>query len=98
MGACDCLSFKKWDKKLTFEGLANKAKVEKWLFAHSLKVVYPYPRTVWEQALTEVPLNLTAFFRILVHLHEMGYPSHWLAVVVSTILTGVITTTARAPR
>ncbi|KAE9983145.1 hypothetical protein EG328_010229 [Venturia inaequalis] len=98
MGACDYLSFKKWDSKIPFERLIKKAQVEKWLYAHFFKIVYPHPRAVWEQALIEAPLNLTAFFRILVHLHEMGYPGHWLAEVVSSILTGLVTTTARAPR
>lgn len=44
------------------------------------------------------PLNLTAFMRLVVRLSERGYPAHWLGTVIENLTSGVIRTTARAPR
>lgn len=78
--------------------VAKNTKVEKWLLGHFLKLALPYARATWERSLIEAPLNLTAFFQILVYLHEIGYPAQWLSEVVLAILSGSITTTARASR
>ncbi|KAF2804582.1 uncharacterized protein BDZ99DRAFT_467273 [Mytilinidion resinicola] len=36
--------------------------------------------------------------RLLIHLSEIGYPAHWLASILSSILSGKIMTRARPPR
>lgn len=38
------------------------------------------------QASEFAKLNLTSFFRLLLHLHEIGYPPHWLAEILHKIL------------
>ncbi len=49
-------------------------------------------------AVTWKPLNLTAFLRLLIHLHSLGYPSHWLGQVLGDILSDKLMTTARSPQ
>lgn len=98
LGPCDYISWQHEEGPLPFMKLASKPKVEKLLFGHFLKLALPCARGTFGMASIAAPLNLTAFFRILVHLYELGYPAHWLSEVVSTILSGTITTTARAPR
>lgn len=98
MGPCDYISWHRVNGRLPFMKLAKNIKVEKWLLGRFLKLALPHARLTFEMAMIEAPLNLTAFFRILVHLHEIGYPAHWLSDIVSMILSGRITTTARAPR
>lgn len=44
------------------------------------------------------PLNLTILYRLLLHLSNVGYPSHWLSGVLDNLLQGRINTTARPPR
>ncbi|KAH9817400.1 hypothetical protein Tdes44962_MAKER05524 [Teratosphaeria destructans] len=44
------------------------------------------------------PLNLTAFVHLVGHLHDVGYPAHWLNETLSEMLTGRITTAVRPPR
>lgn len=76
-----------------------KAKLQTWLYRLFLKTALPVEKhmiTDWE--LIYSPLNLTYFFRLCAHLHSIGYPAHWLSEVISNLLSGTITTTARPPR
>jgi hypothetical protein len=82
-----------------YKTLMPKAKLQIWLYRLFLKTALPvdkYMITDWE--LIYSPLNLTYFFRLCAHLHSIGYPAHWLSEVVSNLLSGTITTTARPPR
>lgn len=82
-----------------YKNLMPKAKLQTWLYRLFLKTALPvdkYMITDWE--LIYSPLNLTYFFRLCAHLHSIGYPAHWLSEVVSNLLSGTITTTARPPR
>ncbi|WDK21941.1 tetratricopeptide [Colletotrichum graminicola] len=85
-------------KKTPLSRLMTRPALEKWLHSHLLKICIPYPRPLWSDSPVHAPLNLTAFFRIVVRLHEVGYPAHWLADVLASICEGSITTTARSPR
>ena len=79
-----------------YKNLMPKAKLQTWLYRLFLKTALPvdkYMITDWE--LIYSPLNLTYFFRLCAHLHSIGYPAHWLSEVVSNLLSGTITTTAR---
>jgi hypothetical protein len=44
------------------------------------------------------PLNFMMFFRLLVRLHKIGYPAHWLSDVLTNFLNNRLHTTARYPR
>lgn len=81
-----------------FKELVPRAELERWLYAHFFKLALPVKRDLRAWSLIYAPLNLTMFFRILSHLHEMGYPAHWLSTVLHNIVSNTVTTTARPPR
>lgn len=83
---------------LPWPELLGQPQLEKWLYAHLLKICLPYPRPVMDGAPVYAPLNLTAVLRLVVHLHGAGYPAHWLAGVLNSLCSGHVTTRARAPR
>ena len=83
---------------LPWEKMMPRVELERWLVAHFLKLVLPFPREVWSQKLVYAPLNMTTFFRLVAHTAELGYPTHWLSNLLSALCEGEITTTARAPR
>lgn len=84
--------------RLPWDRLMSRERMERWLYAHFLKICLPARRDPDADAQVRAPLNLTAFLRLVVHLHENGYPSHWLATVLGSLAAGRITTSARAPR
>lgn len=97
-----------WEKaaagQIPHKDLLTRPALEKWLYAHFLKICLPYPRG-WKEDLDtsegHAPLNLTAFIRLVCLLSERGYPSHWLSGILSVLCGGgpdaEITTTARPP-
>lgn len=96
-------TYYKWErvaapsKAMEFGELMTQARLAKWLHSHFFKICLPYERGPAFD-LVYAPLNLTVFMRLLVHVSELGYPAHWFSKVVSDLLSGVLTTTARAPR
>lgn len=84
--------------KLPWGKLMSRARLERWLYAHFLKICLPARRDIDDGAPVYAPLNLTAFMRLIVRLAERGYPSHWLGAVIENLTSGAIKTTARAPR
>lgn len=85
-------------KRLRGPKLLNRAKLEHWLYAHFLKLVLPWPRAHMSSEPLVAPLNITALIRLVVRMHETGYPAHWLAGVLEALCSGKITTTARPPQ
>lgn len=83
---------------LPWEKLMSRARVERWLYAHFLKICLPARRGSENGAPVYAPLNLTAFMRLVVRLSERRYPSHWLGTVIENLTSGVIKTTVMAPR
>lgn len=84
--------------KLTFGSLLSRSSFEDWIYGLLLKLAIPYPYpTKWHKVVFS-PLNLTAIFRTLEHLHGIGYPAHWISHIITTFLSGTVTTTSRAPR
>lgn len=83
--------------KIRWEKLMPRVRVERWLYAHFLKLCLPAKRDPDDGAPVYAPLNLTAFMRLIVRLAERGYPAHWLATVIENLTSGMIKTTARAP-
>ena len=84
---------------LDFSSLLPRPALQKWLFALFLKIALPVNRTSqpWD-TLIYCPLNLTIFFRTLIHLHKTGYPSHWISEVLIQIIENKVTTSARPPQ
>lgn len=96
------LYWTRWDsKKLRFPELLHRSTLEKWLYTIFLKITIPYHRKfagpAWDKTIYS-PLNITTIFRVIMHLHELGYPAHWLGGFLSSVLGGKITTNARPPR
>lgn len=88
-------------KKFPYEFPVPRAELSRWLFAHFFKLALPCSRDPDDHNLDLFlfpTLNLTNFFRLLIHLHEIGYPAHWLADVLAKILENQVVTTARPPR
>jgi hypothetical protein len=82
-----------------YKDLMPRAKLQTWLYRLFLKTALPVEKhNIMDWTLIYSPLNLTYFFRLCAHLHSIGYPAHWLREVISNLLSGTITTTARPPR
>ncbi|KAL1970428.1 hypothetical protein VTN77DRAFT_4072 [Rasamsonia byssochlamydoides] len=84
-----------------YETLLHRAEVTRWLYAHFFKMALPCGRSLEDHNVDHFlypTLNLTNFFWLLIHLHEIGYPGHWLAEVLAKILEDQVVTTARPPR
>lgn len=76
-----------------------RERLETWLYRLFLKLTIPaHKPAIQSWVLINSPLNLTVFYRLLLHLSNIGYPAHWLSGVLDNLLSGRITTTARAPR
>ncbi|MCJ1351691.1 MAG: hypothetical protein MMC33_001675 [Icmadophila ericetorum] len=71
-----------------------------WLYAFFFKLLLPThqltPQIVGKTI--NSPLNATAFFHLLTHLSELGYPASTLTKGLTTILSNRIITPARPPR
>ena len=86
------------DLPSTFADLIPREKLETWLYRLLLKLAIPASREIQSFVLIYSPLNFTVFYRLLLHLNNVGYPAHWLSRVLDNLLEGKITTTARPPR
>ncbi|KAF5484753.1 hypothetical protein CGCS363_v013958 [Colletotrichum siamense] len=64
--------------------LMSRSALERWLYLHLLKICLPYPRPKLSDRPVHAPLNLTTFLRIVGHMHDVGYPAHWLSGVLSS--------------
>jgi len=74
-------------------------KLETWLYRLLLKLAIPaHKQETQSYVLIYSPLNLSIFYRLLLHLSNIGYPAHWLSGVLDNLLEGKINTTARPPR
>ncbi|KAI0181821.1 hypothetical protein GGR52DRAFT_584258 [Hypoxylon sp. FL1284] len=98
----DMASYHRWEKcrdgALPLEQLMPQPSLSRWLCSHFLKICLPFPRPKWEMASVYAPHNMTVFLRLLVQMAEVGYPGHWLSSLLTSLCSGSITTTARAPR
>lgn len=66
-----------------YEALLPRADLTRLLVTHFYNIALPSPTSSGPEATTP---NLTSFFRLLLHLHEIGYPPHWLAEILHKIL------------
>lgn len=60
------------------------------------KIVLPVNRSgqIWDELIC-CPLSLKIFFRVLVHLNEISYPSHWLSETLVQIIENTVETSTR---
>ena len=83
--------------KLGFADLLDRDTLTTWLYAIFLKMVLPAQRETRSWTLIYSPFNLGVFFRIILHLSQVGYPAQWLEEVLSSLLTNNVATRARTP-
>ncbi len=79
--------------------LMPRDRLTTWLYRFFLKVAIPmYKEDPVSISLIYSPLNITAFLRVVCHLHDVGCPAHWLNDIISCLLQGKIRSGARPPR
>ncbi|KAJ7173293.1 hypothetical protein C8R46DRAFT_945999 [Mycena filopes] len=71
--------------------LATRLELIRWLTRVFLYICIPGTSGM-QQVRVRMPNNLVAFVRLLVHLHAVGYPGHWLAEFLQTILSDSLVT------
>ena len=92
--------YTKWQyvgrRRFSFSSLLPKEALTKWLYALFFKFALPTDRSGMHfNNLLFCPLNLTIYCRVLLRLHESGYPRHWLATALANIIANTVTTSAR---
>ncbi|TCD61538.1 hypothetical protein EIP91_008282 [Steccherinum ochraceum] len=71
--------------------LASRTELTTWLTRTLLNILIP-GRSKEAPDYIRLPTNLAGFVGLLVHLHRVGFPGHWLADYLQTILSGSIIT------
>ena len=93
--------YQKWQhckKPRSFAVLLSRESLETWLYRLFLKIAIPEERRMRDYTPIYSPLNLSVFIRLCGHLRSNGYPAHWLSGVLSSIVSGKISSRARPPR
>ncbi|KAF3398742.1 hypothetical protein DPV78_007045 [Talaromyces pinophilus] len=76
-----------------YEHLLSRAELSRFLFSQFFKLALPSKGNA-----TSASANLTYFFDLLIHLHSIGYPAHWLADSLAKILGDGVNTSPSPPR
>ncbi|KAJ6461174.1 hypothetical protein C8R47DRAFT_116012 [Mycena vitilis] len=71
--------------------LATRAELTRWLTRVLLYTCVPGSAGM-QNARVRMPNNLVAFVRLLVHLHAVGYPAHWLSEFLQPVLADELVT------
>jgi hypothetical protein len=87
-------------KAFPFHDLLPQKNFLHWLYSLFITIALPVRREHNNDPKTFLWLrhNLTVFFRLLIHLRLLGYPSHWLSAVLTKILKNQVRTSARAAK
>ncbi|TFY79515.1 hypothetical protein EWM64_g4494 [Hericium alpestre] len=72
--------------------LASRNEVRAWLTRILLNTLVPPQQTLHTPFRVRFPNNLVAFVNLLVHLHSVGFPAHWLSDFIETILNDSLIT------
>jgi hypothetical protein len=86
----------------SFNMLLPRAAFCNWLYGLFFKLALPAIRghncmAFGASMMVYSPCTLVVFFRLLMHLRSIGYPSHWLSTVLGSILADNVSTSARPP-
>ncbi|KAJ6520693.1 hypothetical protein DFH09DRAFT_1426866 [Mycena vulgaris] len=71
--------------------LATRTELIRWLTRVLLYTCVPGTPGM-QAARVRMPNNLIAFVHLLIHLHGVGYPAHWLSEFMQTVLSDSLTT------
>ncbi|KAJ7483585.1 hypothetical protein FB451DRAFT_1028935 [Mycena latifolia] len=71
--------------------LATRAELTRWLTRMLLYTCVPGTPNM-SAPRVRMPNNLVAFVHLLVHLHEVGYPAHWLGEFLQSVLSDSLVT------
>ncbi|KAF8210815.1 hypothetical protein K438DRAFT_1569292, partial [Mycena galopus ATCC 62051] len=71
--------------------LATRTELTRWLTRVLLNTCIPGSPGM-QMVRVRMPNNLVVFIRLLVHLHAVGYPAHWLSEFLQTILSDNLVT------
>lgn len=69
-----------------YNDLMSRTLAENWLYDFFFKTALATERLTKAWSLVHSLLNLTSFFHLLQHLHQVGYLAHWLSAVLANIL------------
>lgn len=73
--------------------LATRPELTSWLTRVFFSIILPgKTHEFGMRTYVRYPNSLAAFVELLVHLHAVGYPTHWLSDFVSIMLTDALTT------
>jgi Domain of unknown function (DUF4470) len=84
-----------------YEHLLSRAELTRFMYAQFFSLTVPCGRVSssgYDSNHTASAYNLTNFFDLLVHLHDIGYPAHWLADVLVKILGDGVNASPSPPR
>lgn len=76
-----------------YEQLLSRAELSRFLSSQFFKLALPARANA-----TSASANLTYFFDLLIHLHSIGYPAHWLADALAKILGDGVNASPSPPR
>lgn len=79
-----------------YSNLLPREELKRWLFALFFKLCVPVDQSgkPWEYMVLPT-LNLSIYFRVLIHLHQIGYPAHWLAEILASIIENNVISSVR---
>ncbi|RAO69330.1 uncharacterized protein BHQ10_005342 [Talaromyces amestolkiae] len=76
-----------------YEHLLSRAELSRFLFSEFYSLAWPFRGNS-----TSASAGLTYFFDLLIHLHSIGYPAHWIADALAKILGDGINASPSPPR
>ncbi|KAH6667869.1 hypothetical protein B0J14DRAFT_173776 [Halenospora varia] len=87
-----------WSKESKFSNLVSRVEFTKWFYGLFWRVVLPFKQSLEPKTrIIFSPCNMSIFLRLANHMVSLGYPAHWFSEVFHSIISGSITTSARAP-
>lgn len=77
---------------IPLHSLASQAELYTWLTRVLFSILVPGTPSLNKMARIDYPNNIVAFIDLLIHLHGVGFPSHWLSSFLSIILRDALFT------
>lgn len=74
--------------------LASKAELHRWL-GHLLLCTLCNGTPRAQPGRVEFPNNINAFLHVLIHLHRVGFPAHWISEFLQSMVSNNLITTAQ---